>query len=178
MKNQETGFTLIEAMLALLVATILLLIAVPAFSNAASAAHNIAARGALASSLLDAATHSSVSGSEVVVCAGSLRCSRDPDWSGGWIVFSDLNGNRIRDGSEKVLRQASPLLGEVRLRSTPGRTRLVFQPNGGNAGSNATFTLCDSRGVAEASTLVVANDGRMRTGTPTAAAAQSCVYDN
>lgn len=178
MKNRDKGFSLIELMIVLLVAAILLLVAVPAWSNAASAAHNIAARGALASSLLDAVRHSSVSGSEVVVCAGSLRCSGGPDWSGGWIVFSDLNGNRARDGVEMVVRQVPPLRGGVRLRSTPGRTRLVFQPSGGNAGSNLTFTLCDSRGVEKASTLVVANDGRMRTGTPTAAAAQSCVFGN
>jgi len=51
----------------------------------------------------------------------------------------------------------------------------VFQPNGGNAGSNITFTLCDGRGAAQATTLVLANDGRMRAGTPTPAAAAACV---
>ena len=60
----------------------------------------------------------------------------------------------------------------MHLRSTAGRTRLVFQPNGGNAGSNVTFTLCDGRGAATATTLVLANDGRLRAGTPTPDAAQ------
>jgi type IV fimbrial biogenesis protein FimT len=63
----------------------------------------------------------------------------------------------------------------VHLRSTAGRTRLVYQPNGGNAGSKVTFTLCDGRGAARAATLVLANDGRLRGGTPTASAAQACV---
>jgi type IV fimbrial biogenesis protein FimT len=51
----------------------------------------------------------------------------------------------------------------------------VFQPNGGNAGSNATFTLCDGRGAARASTVVLANDGRLRRGRPTPAAARACL---
>ena len=52
----------------------------------------------------------------------------------------------------------------------------MSQPNGGNAGLNVTFTLCDSRGIEKATTLVLANDDRLRQGTPTAAAAQACVY--
>ena len=36
--------------------------------------------------------------------------------------------------------------------------------------------LCDRRGIDRATTLVLANDGRLRQGKPTAAAAQACVY--
>jgi type IV fimbrial biogenesis protein FimT len=45
---------------------------------------------------------------------------------------------------------------------------------GGNAGSNATFTLCDRRGARGAVALVLSNGGRLRAGTPSAAAAQRC----
>ena len=178
MRYHLKGFTLIEAMIVLLIAAILLAVAIPAWSNAASAAHNGATRSVLASTVLDAVRHSALMGSEVVVCPVTLapQCSGSFDWSGGWIVFADLNGNRVRDPHETVVRQVPALEGGVRLRTTAGRTRLVFQPNGGNAGSNVTFTMCDKRGVAKASTLVLANDGRLRQGAPTAAAAQACVY--
>ncbi len=63
----------------------------------------------------------------------------------------------------------------TRLRHAARRPRLVFQPNGGNAGSNVTFTLCDRRGAAKATTLVLANDGLLRAGTPSAAAAEACL---
>jgi type IV fimbrial biogenesis protein FimT len=76
-----------------------------------------------------------------------------------------------------VLRRIAALGGRVHLRSTTGRTRLVFQPNGGNAGSNVTFTLCDGRGPAKAVTLVLANSGRLRTGQPTEAAALGCMAE-
>ena len=173
------GFTLIEAMIVMAVAAILLAIAVPAWSNAISAAHNGATRSALASTVLDAVRHSALTGTEVVICpdSGATQCKGSVDWSGGWIVFADLNGNRTRQPHETLLRHAPALEGGVRLRSTVGRTRLVFQPNGGNAGSNVTFTLCDRRGIEKATTLVLANDGRLRQGKPTATAAQACIQN-
>ena len=93
------------------------------------------------------------------------------------MAFADINGNRIRDANETLLAQAEPLASGVHLRSHRGRTRLVFQPNGGNAGSNVTFTLVRfARGPSCATTLVLSNSGGLRTGKPTAAAARNCAY--
>ncbi len=177
MLQRHHGFTLIEALIALAITVVLLAVAVPAWSGAAAAAHGSAARGQLAMTLLEAVSHSALAGVEVVVCPdlASISCSGSLDWSGGWMAFPDRNGNRSRDPDEALLHKATPLDPDVRLRSTAGRTRLVFQPNGGNAGSNVTFTLCDRRGAAKATTLVLANDGRLRSGAPTAAAALACV---
>ncbi|MEJ7746611.1 MAG: GspH/FimT family pseudopilin [Luteimonas sp.] len=177
MDDRARGFTLIEALIVMLIAAILLTIAVPAWSSAMSAAHNGAARSALASSLLDAVRRSALTGGEVVMCpdTGAAQCNGSVDWSGGWIVFADRNGNRARDANEPLVHHAAALEGGVQLRSTAGRTRLVFQPNGGNAGSNVTFTLCDGRGLAKATTVVLGNDGRLRSGKPTFAAAQACM---
>jgi type IV fimbrial biogenesis protein FimT len=80
-----------------------------------------------------------------------------------------------RDPNETLLHAERALSGKVHLRTTAGRKRLVFQPNGGNAGSNVTFTLCDGRGAGKATSLVLANDGRLRAGKPTETAAQACV---
>ena len=124
--------------------------------------------------------HSALVGTEVVLChpVGETveGCSDTTNWSGGWALFADLNGNRLRDPNEPVIHRQQALAGGVRLWTTGGRTRLIFQPNGSNAGSNVTFTLCDERGANKAVTFVLANDGRMRWGRPTAAAAQQCAY--
>lgn len=178
MHYQLKGFTLIEATTVLAVAAVLLAVAVPAWRNAISAAHNGQTRAALANTVLEAVRHSAITGSEVVMCAdtGGAQCSGNVDWSDGWIVFADLNGNRLRDPAEILVKQASALKGGVRLRSTIGRTRVVFQPSGSNAGSNVTFTLCNARGSRKASTLVLANNGRLRQDTPTAAAVRACIH--
>jgi type IV fimbrial biogenesis protein FimT len=170
------GFTLVEALIALAVVSVLVGIAVRAWSSAAEAAHSGSAQGLLLESILASVSHSALTGSEVVVCPGDATgCRASVDWSQGWIAYADLDGDRIHDAGETMLKSAPALGGKVHLRSTVGRTRLVFQPNGGNAGSNVTFTLCDGRGIAKAITLVLANDGRLRAGTPTETAALACM---
>jgi len=176
MPYRSRGFTLIEAMIALAVSCILLGTAVPACTGALAAAHAASARAALLASLTQSISHSALTGSEVVLCPGDAAGCRDSfDWSGGWIAYADIDGDRSHDANETLLHAEPVLAGQVHLRTSAGRKRLVFQPNGGNAGSNVTFTLCDDRGAAKAVTLVLANDGRLRAGTPTEAAAQACV---
>ena len=172
------GFTLIEAVVVMTVAAILLAIAIPAWSHARAAANAGAVRADLAASLLDAIRHSSIAGTEVVICPAlsSGFCSGSTNWDSGWIVFADINGSRMPDANETRLAGSDALPGDVHLRTTTGRTRLIFQPNGGNAGSNVTFTLCDSRGPKSATTLVLSNTGNLRPGQPTDAAAWNCVY--
>lgn len=170
------GFTFMEAITAMLIASVLVAVAVPAMADARSVAHAKAARAALLESITQSIAHSALTGSEVVLCASGdgIACSGQPEWSGGWLAYADLDGNRERTDGETLLRRQQALDGGVHLRSTAGRTRLIFRPNGGNVGSNVTFTLCDRRGPDKAVTLVMANNGRLRDGTPTATAARDC----
>lgn len=175
--TQHRGFTLIEVLIALAIVGILVGIAVPAWSGARAAVHAGSARAALLDSLLVATRHSTLAATRVVLCASrdGRECSGDPDWSGGWLVFADPDGDREHDGSETLLRRQPALAGSARLRSTSGRTRLVFQRHGGNPGSNVTFTLCDGRGMESAIALVLGNGGRLRSAIPDPAAASDCV---
>jgi type IV fimbrial biogenesis protein FimT len=179
MSQRMRGFTLIEAVIALAVMSLLVCTAVPAWTGALESAHASSTRADLLATLTRSITHAALAGSEVVLCPGDSGGCRDTnDWSAGWIAYADIDGNRQRSPTETLLQAEPPLPGKVHLRSTVGRTRLVFQPNGGNAGSNVTFTLCDGRGPAQATTLVLANDGRLRAGKPTAAAALACAQDS
>ena len=178
MRRKERGFSLIEALIALAAAALLLAVAVPAWSAASAKAHTTAAKASMATTVLDAVRHSSVTATEVVVCpsADGLACATTTRWEDGWLAFADRDGNRRPGPGETRLRHADPLGGSIRMRSTSGRTRLVFQPHGGNAGSNVTFTLCDGRGSRHATTLVLSNSGNMRQGIPTQNAALACVH--
>jgi type IV fimbrial biogenesis protein FimT len=171
-----SGFTLIELLLALAVLSILAALALPVVGNATSAANASQATAAVLESVTLAVRRASIEGVHTVACPGDANgCRSSIDWSNGWIVFADNNGDHILQPGERILHTQAKLANGVHLRSTAGRTRLVFQANGGNAGSNVTFTLCDKRGAARATTLVLANDGRLRNGTPTEDAAQACM---
>jgi len=178
MHRRHRGFTLIEASIALAVAGICLGIALPAMRGAASAAHAGAAEASMVEAFSTALRHSTVTGAEVVLCPSGDGdvCADTMDWSGGWIAFADLDGNRSHGPGETLLLHQPSLANGVHLRGTEGRKHLVFQPQGGAAaGSNVTFTLCDLRGTAKAVTLVLANSGRFRQDQPDAATAQACM---
>jgi len=171
------GFTLIELLVALGVVAVLACVALPAFSSAAARAHAGAAKVAFGETWLAAVRHSALTGTEVVVCpAPAGSCEPGIDWSGGWIAFADVDGDRLHSPQERVLKRVEALDGDIRLRSTPGRQRLVFQPGGGNAGSNVTFTLCRAGDPGSASTLVMSNEGRLRQDTASGKAARDCAY--
>jgi type IV fimbrial biogenesis protein FimT len=176
MRMRCRGFTLVEAVTCLLVVAVLLMVAVPAWSNVMARSHAASARSALLSTFTASISHAAIAGSEVVLCpATSGDCLDSWDWSGGWIAYADIDGDRHHDAGETLLRRQPPLDDDIRLLTSKGRKHLVFQPNGGNLGSNVTFTLCAGHGGKSASTLVLSNGGRLRASRPGAGATRNCV---
>ncbi len=173
MRNiQQRGISAIELLIALCILAVLFGVAIPSISGAFEAARSGSAQAALASSFMAAVSDATNSGTRAVLCPSSdgNTCRTDPDWSGGWIAFLDGDGDREHGAGEPVVSQHGALEGKVRMRSTAGRTRIVIQPSGSNAGSNVTYTICDGRGASKAETLVLSNHGLMHAGVPSAAA--------
>ena len=166
------GFTLIELLIVLAVVALLASIAVPTVWGAVEAVRATDARSSLVLGIVGATNRALITSKHAVLCpsADGATCSKGSDWSAGWIAFTDDNDDREHAAGEFMIQRQGRLAGKVRLTSTVGRTRLVFQANGGNAGSNVTFTLCDGRGPAKAQTLVLSNQSRLRNGIPSAAA--------
>lgn len=173
--NKQSGFTLLETLTACALAFILFGIAIPVASDGLEAARSAEARSNLLDSLMRASSRASFTGTKAVLCpsANGEICDKSLDWSQGWIVFMDRNSNREHELDETLINRVQALEGEVRLHSTIGRTRIVFQGNAGNAGSNVSFTLCDGRGAGKARTLIMSNAGRLRDAPASAKAAQS-----
>jgi len=172
MNSLQRGVTLIELLIATCVVAILAGVAMPAFSGALEASHSSSARAALLAGYLAAVDGATSTGSHAVLCPSidGSSCLGNPDWSNGWIVFLDGDGDYQHQAGEAIIAQHGALAGKVRLHSTIGRIKIVIQPSGGNAGSNVTYTLCDGRGAAMAESLVLSNRGLLHAGTPTAEA--------
>jgi len=163
MRMHQKGFTLLQLACCLAVLGILFAVAMPAWQDAMAATHATAAEASLLGSLTSAITRAGGSGRDVVLCPASAgKCTTSWDWSRGWVAFIDLDGDRHRDLGEMLVDSVAPLAGGVRLFTSRGRPRIVIQPNAGNAGSNATFTLCPDGTARGAVRLVLSNTGRLR----------------
>lgn len=175
-RRTARGFTLIDMLIAVIILGLVLGIAIPGVTHAVARVRSVSARTALTAALFDAHRIATVRGRHVVVCAGTdTGCSGGTDWSDGWIVFIDDDRDRQLGPKEHVVQREPELPRGVGLHGTLGRSRVVYQPNGSNAGSNATFTLCDRRGPQDAERLILANGGRLRQDRAEAGPAVACV---
>ena len=165
------GWTVIELAIVLGVAGLVLAAAIPGFAGAHQAARASEARMALLSSLNQARTAAALKDMDVGMCpsADGVACEDRFDWQDGWVVFVDVDGDNARGPADTLLLHRGKLGEGVRVVTSTGRRYLDFQPNGGNAGSNATFTLCDKRGPGRATAIAMGNVGSYRQVAPTAA---------
>ena len=117
MPHTQQAMTVLELLITLAVISILTAVAVPAWHNSLVYGSRAAALNDLRASLAFARSSAIVRGRTVALCTSRNQsyCDRG-DWSEGWIVYEDRNGNYKRDAGESVLR-VHPGLG------TPGHLR-------------------------------------------------------
>lgn len=160
------GFSLIEALTIMAITAVLLLIGVPSYAGlvesqrASSAMHLLTAH--MASARMTAITYRI----PTVVCPSDRAggCRRDGDWSQGWLMFFDADGNRQPDSRQDILRdENAPIHPSLRIVSSAGRTQLRYLPDGRSAGSNLSVRLCrEDKLLAR---VIVNNTGRIRSET-------------
>ncbi len=158
-----TGFTLFELAVALAIATILLGLAGPSFEQFGNRQRMKAAVAGLQQDLLAARSQAVFRSTIVVACPGGpdAGCSGGSDWSNGWIVFEDTNGDRLRQAGEPLLRHGQPP-DAITITAPPSRPELRFFPDGTTPGSNGSIELCGRDGPPGARKLVISNIGRIR----------------
>lgn len=162
-RQRQSGLTLVELAIALAIVAILGLIGTQGFASVIHASRASSAGSSLLESLTLARSAAAMHAVDVVLCPSSdgVNCSAGYHWEDGWIAFADADENGEHDDGEPIVRVQTALPAKVHLITSSGRTRIRFQPNGGNAGSNATFTLCDGRGASRATAFVMANSGNL-----------------
>ena len=166
--QRNRGFTLIELTVSLAVAGVLAGIAVPPLSSfadrqrATSMVVSVMANIALARSA--AITHRQ----RTILCPShdARTCTTGSDWSNGWILFLDGDGNSMPDRAQEILQSGGFMAGgKFRLLTTSGRQHLRYLPDGRSAGSNLTLSVCNEDDQLLAS-VIVSNAGRPRSERP------------
>jgi len=108
-KRRESGYTMMELMMALAVVAILSFIAVPGFKYVTTSNRVATEVNGLLGDMLFARSEAVKEGATVTVCISSdgatcLGNGAGGAWQLGWIVFLDTNGNKQVDAGEAVIR--------------------------------------------------------------------------
>jgi type IV fimbrial biogenesis protein FimT len=152
--RQQRGFTLLELLITVLVASILLGIAVPSFHSFVQDSRLSGEANALVYSLTLARSEAVKRDSTVEVCASSNGTSCTGTWANGWIVCTPSPGCT-------TIVQVAPALvtGNTATEQLNGATALTFAADG-STGTAYWFVFCDSRGVNSARAIDIDQIGR------------------
>ena len=150
--KRQTGFTLTELMVVLAIVAILLTIGVPSYRSVTNSYRMSAEVNGLLGDLQYARSEAIREGQTVTTCVSTntTACTGGTGWAGGWIVFSDPNGNGTVDAGETVLRVQSPFTGRIpdTFNASNNVTAITYNREGfartTPAGFFTTITLQDS----------------------------------
>ncbi len=158
------GLTLIELLITLSIASILTGTAITSFSSVVASSAVTTSINTFVAHLQLARSESIKRGYRIVMCPSKneIHCTGGTRWDTGFILFTDINGNRIRDNSEQLLKVGQSSHNSIEIHSTPGRKKLTFRPTGMSPGSNATIRFCPSHGGVQPKAVIINNGGRPR----------------
>ena len=167
---RNSGFTLFELIVVMVLAAIFLTLGVPVFRDFIREQRIIAQTNGLVGALNLARSEATKRGVRVLICrAVGADCATDAAgiWEEGWLIYADNNGNGVRDAEEPILRAGQRAVGEITIRAGGAFTRwIAYQPSGSSVGNtnlaNGTFRICDSRGVDHARFVAINVTGRAR----------------
>ena len=156
-KRTQSGFTLYELMITLLVVGIVLSFGIPNMLAFNQNGRMTGAANDLHSALHLARSESSRAKTNITVCASANALAADANcggtWDQGFIVFVDQDGDINRSGAtETVLRAHGPIAEGVSLSVADAATYFSYsstglgRPNVGGNPAVSQMVLCDERG--------------------------------
>lgn len=168
MRDRDAGFTLIELVITMAVLAICAGIALPSLRSFMEQQRCLAAISSLTSHMSLARMAAVTRNQRTILCPSSngIACAAGTDWSSGWLLFLDEDGNRRPDSGDDILRMdLEPSSRHLRVVSTVGRQQLRYLPDGSSAGSNLTLSICNRAGEV-LGRVIVNNMGRPRSERP------------
>jgi type IV fimbrial biogenesis protein FimT len=159
-KRTQTGFTLYELMITLLIVGIVLSFGIPNLSEFTRNSRITSTSNDLHAAFQMARSESSRAKTNITICASADPFGVASDcggtWDQGFIVFVDVNGDLLRNGvDETVLRAHGASAEGISLAIANDATFFSYASSGmgrGNVNGNTAISqviICDERGTAE-----------------------------
>ena len=157
----QHGFTLLELMTTLAVGAILLLIGVPSLQYLLADTAVQTEAFSLHTALHHARSQAIDTGEYVIACLANEQEQCVKNGFSHILLFSDINRDRqltAGNDGDTILFRGSPF---HQLTVTTNQTQFVFQPDGTQAGTPGSITLC-GHGITNGVAIIVAMSGRVR----------------
>jgi type IV fimbrial biogenesis protein FimT len=164
------GFTLIEMLTVLLIASIVITVGLPAFRGIVVENRMTASSNELIASLILARSEAIKRNTFVTVCksADAATCGDDGvAWNEGWIVFSNLSGATADtvDVGDEIIRVYSSLPDGITVAGQGAIAPFVaFRPTGTSGtpiqNLQGTLIICDDNELSDPRGVIVTNSGR------------------
>jgi len=168
------GYTLVEQMIALVIAAVLVAMAVPSMAGLLSRSTVRVTEDALFSAAQLARSSAITHNTHALLCpsADGRHCSHPPHWQHGWIVALDRDHDGQPDATALTRHVPDP---QIRVVGSAGRDLVRFRPNGAAPGTNLSLVICPHAGQAGlARVVVISNAGRIREAKADAAQQARC----
>lgn len=163
---RERGVTLPELLIAIVVAAILLAVGIPNLLHMMAENRRDTHVTTFYAALLLARSEAIRRNVDVVLCKSpdGVRCSDSGDFSGGWLVYANLDGGLAGvepDAGDKLFDSNGALEGDFTLTSDESAKRVVFRPSG-RARADDEFELCSGNVGIEGRVIEITTIGRPR----------------
>lgn len=142
--SRSSGFTLIEMLVAIAIGTILMTLAVPGFQALIANNRLSGQTNELMTALGMARSEAIRKGHLVTMCKSSdgSTCASSGDWTAGWIVFADEDGDQTLDVGEVVMDTHSGSSAGIVIKGSSGvASKISFRPDG-RVSSDGTLRVC------------------------------------
>jgi len=158
------GFSLIELITTLSIASILLALGIPSFQTLIQNNRMTATVNTISSHLSMARSEAIKRGVRVVLCPSvdGIDCENTILWDKEIIMFTDVDKNGHLDGGEKLIRHINISSDPILIHSTVKRRKAAYDANGFSMGMNVTITFCDTTEKIDPKAIIVNNTGRPR----------------
>ena len=161
-KRNQTGFTLYELMITLLIVGVVLSFGVPNLAEFTANSRITSTSNDLHAAFQLARSESARAKTNITICGSADPLAADSDcdgsWEQGYIMFVDTNGDLARAGVEETILRAHSTAAEgVTLAIANDATFFSYASSGmgrGNVNGNTALSqviICDQRGTAETS---------------------------
>lgn len=162
---QSRGFTFIELLVTLAIASIFVINAFPNLSALIAQERTIILTNTIAGALAFARSEAVTKNTTVITCQSNngSSCTRFASWHNGWIIFVDKNNNIQREPEEALLRVYAAIGNgtQATFNGAGGHDHFMRYKPTGRAYPNGSFEMCNPN-IGRGKALIMTQSGRLR----------------